>query len=165
MARPARHPADRTTPAPGPAGPAPSARDAAPPPCPGGRPPPETTPRPVPGSARAVTSAPEPRALARPRPGPRGDVPTAADRLPAVLAAFDQKHPALCLTDIGRRAGLSLTTAHRLVGGADRVGRPGAGRVGPLPRGTAVVGGRPAPSCAAWAWRWPRWSSSTCSPR
>ncbi|GGZ77029.1 hypothetical protein GCM10010301_57970 [Streptomyces plicatus] len=61
--------------------------------------------------------SPEPRALARPRPGPRGDVPTAADRLPAVLAAVDQEHPALCLTDIGRRAGLSLTTAHRLVGG------------------------------------------------
>ncbi|CAM5656020.1 hypothetical protein SROCM77S_01073 [Streptomyces rochei] len=67
-----------------------------------------------------MTSAPEPRTLPRPRPGPRGDVPTAADRLPAVLAAFDQEHPALCLTDIDRRAGLSLTTAHRLVGALTR---------------------------------------------
>ncbi|MEW2613579.1 IclR family transcriptional regulator [Streptomyces sp. NPDC047880] len=42
--------------------------------------------------------------------------PTAPDRLLSVLAAFDHEHPALCLTDISRRAGLSLTTAHRLVG-------------------------------------------------
>lgn len=42
--------------------------------------------------------------------------PTAPDRLLAVLAAFDHAHPALSLTDISRRAGLSLTTAHRLVG-------------------------------------------------
>ncbi|MEU1055709.1 IclR family transcriptional regulator [Streptomyces sp. NPDC005876] len=41
---------------------------------------------------------------------------SAPDRLLAVLAAFDHEHPALCLTDISRRAGLSLTTAHRLVG-------------------------------------------------
>jgi DNA-binding IclR family transcriptional regulator len=41
---------------------------------------------------------------------------SAADRLLAVLAAFDHEHPALSLTDISRRAGLSLTTAHRLVG-------------------------------------------------
>ncbi|MFE5142165.1 IclR family transcriptional regulator [Streptomyces fagopyri] len=34
----------------------------------------------------------------------------------AVLAAFDHEHPSLCLTDISRRAGLTLTTAHRLVG-------------------------------------------------
>ncbi|EST35210.1 IclR family transcriptional regulator [Streptomyces roseochromogenus subsp. oscitans DS 12.976] len=39
---------------------------------------------------------------------------SAADRLLAVLAAFDHEHPALSLTDISRRAGLSLTTAHRL---------------------------------------------------
>ncbi|MYS94470.1 MULTISPECIES: IclR family transcriptional regulator [Streptomyces] len=45
-----------------------------------------------------------------------GGAPTATDRLLAVLAAFDHEHPALCLTDISRRAGLSLTTAHRLVG-------------------------------------------------
>ncbi|MEU6505948.1 IclR family transcriptional regulator [Streptomyces sp. NPDC046942] len=41
---------------------------------------------------------------------------SAADRLLAVLAAFDHEHPALSLTDISRRAGLSLTTAHRLTG-------------------------------------------------
>ncbi|MGC5566243.1 IclR family transcriptional regulator [Streptomyces sp. FR-108] len=41
---------------------------------------------------------------------------SATDRLLAVLAAFDHDHPALSLTEISRRAGLSLTTAHRLVG-------------------------------------------------
>ncbi|WP_405915614.1 IclR family transcriptional regulator [Streptomyces sp. NBC_00728] len=40
---------------------------------------------------------------------------SAPGRLLAVLAAFDHGHPALSLTDISRRAGLSLTTAHRLV--------------------------------------------------
>nr|WBO81444.1 IclR family transcriptional regulator [Streptomyces sp. SBE_14.2] len=40
---------------------------------------------------------------------------SAPDRLLAVLAAFDHEHPALRLTDISRRAGLSLSTAHRLV--------------------------------------------------
>ncbi|MET9355095.1 IclR family transcriptional regulator [Streptomyces sp. NPDC006617] len=56
--------------------------------------------------------------------------PTAPDRLLAVLAAFDHAHPALSLTDISRRAGLSLTTAHRLVGALTRWGaleRDGAG--------------------------------------
>lgn len=41
---------------------------------------------------------------------------SAPERLLAVLAAFDHEHPALSLTDISRRAGLTLTTAHRLVG-------------------------------------------------
>ncbi|MER7183891.1 IclR family transcriptional regulator [Streptomyces hyaluromycini] len=41
---------------------------------------------------------------------------SAPDRLLAVLAAFDHGHPALSLSGISRRAGLSLTTAHRLVG-------------------------------------------------
>ncbi|CAL9628781.1 IclR family transcriptional regulator [Streptomyces sp. NPDC057794] len=41
---------------------------------------------------------------------------TASGRLLSVLAAFDHEHPALSLTDISRRAGLSLTTTHRLVG-------------------------------------------------
>ncbi|MEU3793666.1 IclR family transcriptional regulator [Streptomyces fructofermentans] len=41
---------------------------------------------------------------------------SAPARLLAVLAAFDHAHPALSLTDISRRAGLPLTTAHRLVG-------------------------------------------------
>ncbi|MFD8736174.1 IclR family transcriptional regulator [Streptomyces sp. NPDC059618] len=40
---------------------------------------------------------------------------SASGRLLAVLAAFDHEHTALSLTDISRRAGLSLTTAHRLV--------------------------------------------------
>ncbi|MFE7988364.1 IclR family transcriptional regulator, partial [Streptomyces shenzhenensis] len=40
---------------------------------------------------------------------------SAPDRLLSVLAAFDHGHPALGLTDISRRAGLSLSTAHRLV--------------------------------------------------
>ncbi|MFI8214833.1 IclR family transcriptional regulator [Streptomyces sp. NPDC085932] len=42
--------------------------------------------------------------------------PTASGRLLSVLAAFDHEHPALSLTDISRRAGLTLTTTHRLVG-------------------------------------------------
>ncbi|WP_218161908.1 IclR family transcriptional regulator [Streptomyces monashensis] len=41
---------------------------------------------------------------------------SASERLLAVLDAFDHEHPALSLTDISRRAGLSLTTAHRLAG-------------------------------------------------
>ncbi|MFE9448421.1 IclR family transcriptional regulator [Streptomyces sp. NPDC006739] len=40
---------------------------------------------------------------------------SAPERLLSVLAAFDHGHPALCLTDISRRAGLTLTTTHRLV--------------------------------------------------
>jgi DNA-binding IclR family transcriptional regulator len=47
---------------------------------------------------------------------------SAPDRLLSVLAAFDHGHPALTLTDISRRAGLSLTTAHRLVGELTRWG-------------------------------------------
>ena len=49
------------------------------------------------------------------RPRARGGTPTATDRLLSVLAAFDHAHPALSLTDISRRAGLTLTTTHRLV--------------------------------------------------
>lgn len=41
---------------------------------------------------------------------------SAADRLLDVLGSFDQAHPALTLTQIARRAGLTLPTAHRLVG-------------------------------------------------
>ncbi|MBW8740971.1 MAG: IclR family transcriptional regulator [Streptomyces turgidiscabies] len=40
---------------------------------------------------------------------------SAPDRLLSVLGAFDHEHPALSLTDISRRAGLPLTTTHRLV--------------------------------------------------
>ncbi|MEU6223563.1 IclR family transcriptional regulator [Streptomyces sp. NPDC047042] len=43
-------------------------------------------------------------------------VRSAPDRLLSVLSAFDHEHPALSLTDISRRAGLTLTTTHRLVG-------------------------------------------------
>ncbi|WP_405717995.1 IclR family transcriptional regulator [Streptomyces sp. NBC_01537] len=42
-------------------------------------------------------------------------VRTAADRLLAVLDAFDHRHPTLSLTEIAHRADLALTTAHRLV--------------------------------------------------
>ncbi|WP_443046748.1 IclR family transcriptional regulator [Streptomyces sp. DSM 40750] len=60
-------------------------------------------------------------ALPSPGPVPQQSAPpgttrSAPDRLLAVLAAFDHDHPALSLTDISRRAGLTLTTAHRLVG-------------------------------------------------
>ncbi|MEV3860968.1 IclR family transcriptional regulator [Streptomyces sp. NPDC050095] len=41
---------------------------------------------------------------------------SAADRLLDVLGAFDQAHAALTLTEVARRAGLPLPTAHRLVG-------------------------------------------------
>ncbi|MGW3647487.1 IclR family transcriptional regulator [Streptomyces sp. NPDC000878] len=41
---------------------------------------------------------------------------SAPDRLLSVLSAFDHEHSALSLTDISRRAGLTLTTTHRLVG-------------------------------------------------
>ncbi len=50
---------------------------------------------------------------------PRSAAPatrSAPDRLLAVLAAFDHAHTALSLSDISRRAGLTLTTAHRLAG-------------------------------------------------
>lgn len=45
------------------------------------------------------------------RPAPAN----AAGRLLAVLDAFDQRHRSLSLSDISRRAGLSLSTTHRLV--------------------------------------------------
>lgn len=47
---------------------------------------------------------------------------TAAARLLSVLDAFDERHPRLSLTEISRRAGLSLTTTHRLVGELTRWG-------------------------------------------
>ena len=40
---------------------------------------------------------------------------TVSSRLLAVLAAFDAEHQQLTLSQVARRAGLSLTTAHRLV--------------------------------------------------
>ena len=53
-----------------------------------------------------------------PQSGPR----SAADRLLAVLAAFDQDNQTLTLTAIAHRAELQLTTAHRLVGSLTRWG-------------------------------------------
>jgi len=41
---------------------------------------------------------------------------TAAQRVLAILEAFDQDHLVLSLSEISRRADLSLSTAHRLVG-------------------------------------------------
>jgi DNA-binding IclR family transcriptional regulator len=41
---------------------------------------------------------------------------TAAGRVLSVLDAFDQDHLELTLSEIGRRSGLTLSTAHRLVG-------------------------------------------------
>jgi DNA-binding IclR family transcriptional regulator len=41
---------------------------------------------------------------------------TAAQRVLAILEAFDEDHLVLTLSEISRRAGLSLSTAHRLVG-------------------------------------------------
>ncbi|MER7925270.1 IclR family transcriptional regulator [Streptomyces sp. NPDC096057] len=60
-----------------------------------------------------ATTAPRPSKIPRPAaPATR----SAPDRLLAVLAAFDHTHTALSLSDISRRAGLTLTTTHRLVG-------------------------------------------------
>ncbi|WP_205529026.1 IclR family transcriptional regulator [Microbacterium halotolerans] len=42
--------------------------------------------------------------------------PTAAQRVLSVLDVFDQEHLVLTLSEISRRAGLSLSTTHRLVG-------------------------------------------------
>ncbi|MFW3169026.1 IclR family transcriptional regulator [Geodermatophilus sp. CPCC 206100] len=47
---------------------------------------------------------------------PGGGQATAAGRVLAVLAAFGPAHPALTLSEISRRSGLTLTTTHRLVG-------------------------------------------------
>ncbi|WP_338894972.1 IclR family transcriptional regulator [Streptomyces sp. TG1A-60] len=64
-----------------------------------------------------TASGPTPPPGTAPRPAaPPGTARSAPDRLLAVLAAFDHDHPALSLTDISRRAGLTLSTAHRLVG-------------------------------------------------
>ena len=54
-------------------------------------------------SARSVRSAQSPQM-------------TAAQRTLAILGAFDEGHRLLTLSEISRRAGLSLSTAHRLVG-------------------------------------------------
>src|SRR6185295_7275315 len=60
---------------------------------------------------------------------------TVTSRVLAVLAAFEPGRPLLTLTEIAQRAGLPLTTAHRLVGelarwGALERGPDGRYRVG-----------------------------------
>ncbi|GGL79299.1 transcriptional regulator [Streptomyces fumigatiscleroticus] len=68
--------------------------------------------QPSPISSTPPISPPSIRTPSPSRPAAR----SAPDRLLSVLAAFDHEHPALSLTEISRRAGLALTTAHRLVG-------------------------------------------------
>ncbi len=62
---------------------------------------------------------------------------TVAGRTLALLGAFDELHRALTLSELARRAGLSLPTAHRLV--AELVGW---GALVRLPSGRYVVGRR-----------------------
>jgi len=67
----------------------------------------------------ATPTAPAPTPTTRSSMIPRSAAPatrSAPDRLLSVLAAFDHAHTALSLSDISRRAGLTLTTAHRLAG-------------------------------------------------
>lgn len=74
------------------------------------------SPTPQPPSPRASGSSVSSGFSVSSGSSPSSTARSAPDRLLAVLAAFDHDHPALCLTDISRRAGLTLTTAHRLVG-------------------------------------------------
>jgi DNA-binding IclR family transcriptional regulator len=62
-----------------------------------------------------AAAAPEPREPGGPAAGapPR---PGVAQRLLALLAAFDAEHRELTLTALARRAGLPAATAHRLIG-------------------------------------------------
>ena len=67
----------------------------------------------------ATPTAPAPTPTTRSSMIPRSAAPatrSAPDRLLSVLAAIDHTHTALSLSDISRRAGLTLTTAHRLAG-------------------------------------------------
>lgn len=48
--------------------------------------------------------------------------PSVTERVSTVLTAFDVSHSAMTLSELGRRAGLPLTTAHRLVGELTRTG-------------------------------------------
>ena len=47
--------------------------------------------------------------------GSRNPGRSVTSRALALLDAFDDAHPRLTLTDIARRSGLALSTAHRLV--------------------------------------------------
>jgi DNA-binding IclR family transcriptional regulator len=51
-----------------------------------------------------------------------GHATSVSARLLSVLGAFDRTHQRLTLTDLARRAGLPLSTAHRLVGELERWG-------------------------------------------
>lgn len=60
---------------------------------------------------------------------------TVTQRVLGLLAAFDAEHPGLALTELARRSGLPLSTAHRLVGelagwGALERGDDGRYRIG-----------------------------------
>lgn len=48
--------------------------------------------------------------------------PSVTERVSAVLTAFDLGHAAMTLSDLSRRAGLPLTTTHRLAGELTRTG-------------------------------------------
>jgi len=76
------------------------------------------------------------------QPGTGTSRTNAAGRLLAVLDAFGPRQRALSLSEISRRAGLSLSTAHRLVCELERWGaleRGGGGRV--LDRAAAAGAG------------------------
>ncbi|MEH3140412.1 MAG: IclR family transcriptional regulator [Mycobacterium kyogaense] len=60
---------------------------------------------------------------------------TVAQRLLAIVSAFDERHRALALTDLAQRADLALPTAHRLVGEL-----LGGGALERRPDGRYVVG-------------------------
>jgi DNA-binding IclR family transcriptional regulator len=68
-------------------------------------------------ATKRLTAVPEPSgAAAGPDPDEGGPRLSAASRMLAVLSAFGPAQPILSLSDISRRARLSLTTTHRLVG-------------------------------------------------
>ena len=62
---------------------------------------------------------------------------TVVSRTMALLTAFDESNPQLTLTELARRAGLPLPTAHRLVGELTRLGA-----LSRTPSGQYVVGRR-----------------------
>ena len=52
--------------------------------------------------------------------GAPGAGPSVTSRVLAVLSAFDERHPALTLSELSRRAGLPLSTTHRLLAELER---------------------------------------------
>ncbi|MDG4831369.1 IclR family transcriptional regulator [Solwaraspora sp. WMMD1047] len=69
--------------------------------------------------------------------GADGHRSSVTSRVLGILAAFDSRHPTLSLSDIARRAGLPLATAHRLVGEL-----AGWGALHRGPRGEYAIGVR-----------------------